>query len=203
MNRVRSQQRQRETYIGPWLPEPWSVGPGSPTSGAPGDPGEAMELADPYAEIASTLDRSEPAVRQLAHRARSRVQVRAPKRPVDSARHREVTAQFLTAAQGGSMEQLLSMLAPDAVLISDGGGKVQAALRPIVGAAKIVRFLAGVMAKDPDGVELTLVTVNGEPGIAGFVNDRLDSLGTLQIDDEVITEVLLVRNPHKLTAVVR
>ena len=230
LNRVREQQRRRETYVGPWLPEPWS---GPLAAGGGSDPGDAAELADsvsmamlvvlsslspleravfvlrevfdvPFSEVAETLGRSEEAVRQLAHRARSHVQARTPQRPVDGRTHQAVTEKFLAAVQGGSIQSLLTMLAPDAVLTTDGGGLRQAALRPIVGADKIIRFLIGVVSKaealSTSGTKpsFQLTTANGQAAIVALVDGVPDTLGLLGIDGSVVTELFLVRNPEKL-----
>lgn len=223
LNRVRQQRRRRESYVGPWLPEPIST---------TGDAADAVEIADsvsmamlvvletlspleraafvlrevfelPFAEIASTLDRSEAAVRQLAHRARSHVQARRPRAPVAQAEHREVTQRFLRAASTGDLDGLLELLAADAVLVTDGGGIKRAALRPIHGADPIARWLLGVLGKqEADGAELAIefAAVNGESALVLFVGNTVDSVGFLTIEDVGITALHLVRNPAKLAA---
>lgn len=219
LDRVREVQRRRETYVGPWLPEPLPDA----------DPAEKAELADslsmamlvvlstltpleraafvmrdvfdvPYADVAATLGRSEAAVRQLAHRARSHVQARAPRVQVDRRTHIEVLERFLAALGGGSLDDLLEVLAPDAVLITDGGGQKQAALRPITGADKILRFLSAVSGKDGPS-DVTVITMNGEPAVMITIGGEIDSIGMARIDLGRITELYLVRNPDKLLAV--
>lgn len=222
LNAVRQQARRREEYVGPWLPEPVATGP---------EGEDAVELAEsvsmamlvvlaslspleratfvlhevfdlPFAEIAATLDRSESAVRQLAHRAREHVRARAPRNPVDEETHRRVTEKFLDSIQGGSIEDLVALMSPDVVLVSDGGGKKKAALRPIHGPEKILRWFAGVLAKpDVVGVEMRLTHVNGQAAIAGLVGGVVDTLGILEVDDGLVTEIYVVRNPDKLAAV--
>jgi RNA polymerase sigma-70 factor (ECF subfamily) len=153
----------------------------------------------PYSEIAETLDRSESAVRQLAHRARSHVHARAPRHTVDAAAHRRVTQAFLAAVQGGSLEDLLVHLSPDVVLVTDGGGLKQAALRPIRGVDNVLRFGLGVLAKPGSPMRWREVEVNGLPGIAGFFEDgTLDSVTTFDLDGPLVREVYMVRNPEKL-----
>jgi RNA polymerase sigma-70 factor (ECF subfamily) len=204
LNRLREQQRRREEYVGPWLPEP--VGDVT-RLGAEGEveTAESVSMAMlvvlaslspleratfvlkevfdlPYAEIAETLDRSESAVRQLAHRARSHVHARAPRHAVDAAAHRKVTQAFLAAVQGGSLEDLLVHLSPDVVLITDGGGLKKAALRPVHGVEKVLRFGLGVLAKPDMPTQWRAVEVNGLPGIAGFFED-----GTLDSGDDLLS----------------
>ncbi|MFG1628651.1 RNA polymerase sigma-70 factor [Kribbella sp. NPDC049227] len=225
LNRLREQKARREQYVGPWLPEPMSPELAAPDA----DPAAVVELADsvsmamlvvletlspleratfvlrevfdlPYDEIADTLGRSETAVRQLAHRAREHVQARRPRHHVDKARHSELTVRFMAAAGTGDFEQVVSLLAPDALLISDGGGKKKAALRPIRGAAKIVRWLFAVIAENPD-FEIRMGTLNGETAAIAYDGDVPDTVAFFDMTDGLITELYLVRNPDKLTAV--
>ncbi|TCO45804.1 RNA polymerase sigma-70 factor (ECF subfamily) [Kribbella antiqua] len=221
LNRLREQKARREQYVGPWLPEPLTpIGD---------DPADTVELADsvsmamlvvletltpleratfvlrevfdlPYDEIAETLGRSETAVRQLAHRARSHVEARQPRRPVDKARHNELTMQFMAAAGSGDFHQVVSLLAPDAVLISDGGGKKQAALRPIHGADKIARWLFGVLARN-EGYEIRMSTLNGQSAYIAYFDDEPDTVIFMETTDDAITDLYLIRNPDKLTTV--
>ena len=224
LNRLRQRQSRREDYVGPWLPEPIATGPGV-------DGAEAAELADsvsmallvvletlspleratfvlhevfdvPFGEIASSLGRSDAAVRQLAHRARSHVQARQPRHLVDPDRHREVTERFLAAAAEGDLQGLVSMLAPDAVLVSDGGGVKKAALRPIVTAEKVARWLLGVLARpDVEGdLRTVLGHVNGELAALTYAGDTLDTVTFLTIEEQGITALHAIRNPAKLAA---
>jgi RNA polymerase sigma-70 factor, ECF subfamily len=219
LDRVREVQRRRESYVGPWLPEPL---PDRPT-----DPAELAELADsmsmamlvvlssltpleraafvlrdvfdlPYADVAATLGRTEAATRQLTHRARSHVQARAPRVRVDPHTHEEVLRRFIAALEGGSISELLELLAPNAVLITDGGGKRKAALRPIVGAEKILRWLAGVASDESARGEARLIMLNGEPATAFVVDGEIDGVGMVRIEDERVTELYFIRNPDKL-----
>jgi RNA polymerase sigma-70 factor (ECF subfamily) len=198
LNRLREQKARREQYVGPWLPEPVATDD---------DPEAAAELADsvsmamlvvletlspleratfvlrevfdlPYDEIADTLGRSETAVRQLAHRAREHVHARQPRHHVDKARHDEVTMRFMQAAGSGDFDQVVALLAPDAVLISDGGGKKKAALRPIHGADKIARWLFAVIAENPD-FELRMGTLNGEIAYIAYAGEVPDTVAFL------------------------
>jgi len=219
LNRLRTLQRQRETYVGTWLPEPLVTAP---------DLLEDVELAESvsfamllvletlspleraafvlrevfgfeYAEIAAATDRSPAAVRQLVARARNHVQARRPRvdPPADAER---VIAEFFAAASTGQVEPLLALMAPDVVLHTDGGGKKKAALRPILGADKVARFLAAVVPQDA-AVEVELGTVNGSPALFLYLDGELDSVGTVASEDGLVKEIYLVRNPDKLTDV--
>ena len=220
LNRLREQKARREQYVGPWLPEPIAASDG---------PEAAVELADsvsmamlvvletlspleratfvlrevfdlPYDEIAETLGRSESAVRQLAHRAREHVHARQPRHHVDKARHNELTLRFMQAAGSGDFDQVVSLLAPDAVLISDGGGKKRAALRPIHGAEKIARWLFGVLAANP-AFEIRMATLNGDTAFIAYFEDEPDTVAFLESADGLISELYLIRNPDKLGTV--
>ena len=167
LNRLRQLATRKESYVGPWLPEPVATDPR-------GDGEAAAQLADEVSmamlivleslspleraafvltevfgmsapEVAEALDRSPAAVRQLVHRARSHVEARQPRHVVDENRHREITERFIAAARGGDLTALIEVLSPDVVLVTDGGGIKQAALRPIHGADKVLRWLAGVL----------------------------------------------------------
>lgn len=228
LNRLRQQQSRREQYVGPWLPEPIVSAPDKE------DPAAVAEMADsvsmamlvvletlspleraafvlrevfdlPFSEIAQALGRSEAAVRQLTHRAREHVQARRPRQTVDKTRHTELTTQFLEASWTGDLSQLMSLLAPDAVLVSDGGGKRRAALRPIHGQDKIARWLIGVIARpDVSGMVFRVVEVNGEDAFVAYTGDEVESVGFLEVDEQgAISEIYLVRNPDKLGAVPR
>ncbi|MEV6271988.1 RNA polymerase sigma-70 factor [Kribbella sp. NPDC051936] len=218
LNRLREQKARREQYVGPWLPEPLATDED--------DPAAAAELADsvsmamlvvletlspleratfvlrevfdlPYDEIADTLGRSEAAVRQLAHRARSHVHARQPRHHVDKASHDELTMRFMQAAGSGDFDQVVALLAPDAVLISDGGGKKRAALRPIQGAEKIARWLFAVIADNP-GFEIRMGTLNGEVAYIAYDGDEPDTVAFLEVSDGLISDLYLIRNPDKL-----
>ena len=221
LNRLREQKARREQYVGPWLPEPLATDED--------DPAAAAELADsvsmamlvvletlspleratfvlrevfdlPYDEIADTLGRSEAAVRQLAHRARSHVHARQPRHHVDKASHDELTMRFMQAAGSGDFDQVVALLAPDAVLISDGGGKKRAALRPIQGAEKIARWLFAVIADNP-GFEIRMGTLNGEVAFIAYDGDEPDTVAFLEVSDGLISDLYLIRNPDKLRQV--
>lgn len=229
LNRLRQQKARREQYVGPWLPEPIL------STRAEDDPAAVAEVADsvsmamlvvletlspleraafvlrevfdlPFAEIATTLGRSEAAVRQLAHRAREHVHARQPRHRVDKARHTEVTTQFLTAAWSGDLTQMVSLLAPDVELISDGGGKKKAALRPLLGADKVSRWALALVApgQEASNFELRLAELNGERAFVFYDGDEVDSAGFMELDDTGrISQIYIIRNPDKLTTIPR
>lgn len=224
LNQLRTQQRRREEYVGPWLPEPVSSLPGA---AAPA-PDEAAVLADdvslamlvvleqlspleraayilsevfgyPAPDIARTLDRSPAAVRQLISRARAHVASRQARNQVDPALHKRITEQFLQAATTGVVEPLLGLLAPDVILTSDGGGQKSAALRPILGVEKVLRFLLGVTSKPDTPFQLHVAQVNGLPALVAVDPDgAVDTVASFRIDGGLVREIFLVRNPDKL-----
>jgi RNA polymerase sigma-70 factor (TIGR02957 family) len=227
LNRLRSARARREAYVGPWLPEPLLTEAGP-------DAAERAELAESvsvamlvvlesltpderavfvlrevfgfsYAEIGATLGRSDAAVRQLAHRAREHVQARRPRFEVDWDQQREVTERFLAAAAGGDLGGLMTVLASDVTLLTDGGGKAKAALRPITGAAKVARFVAGIAGRPYMGMEiadmsLTAAEINGTPGTLITAAGRPVAALMLVVSGGRITAIQLLANPDKLTA---
>ncbi|GAA1577777.1 RNA polymerase sigma-70 factor [Actinomadura kijaniata] len=219
LNRLTSSRATRETYVGPWLPEPLLTSP---------DVAEDTELADTvstamlvvletlnpmeravfllrevfgytHAEIAETLGRSEASVRQIAHRARSHVQARRPRYDADRAQREQVTARFLEACSGGDLNAVMELLAPDVTVWSDGGGKVTAARRPLHGRDHAARWLLGVLAKPVSaGVALRGATINGEPGILVAMGDTPIGALTFTLADGAIRDLCLQLNPDKL-----
>jgi len=169
MDRLRSAQVRRETYVGPWLPEPIL------TTADSGDDNDDVSMAllvvletlSPleravfvlkeafaftYGEIADAVGRTEAAVRQAAHRAREHVSARRPRFLADQRRQREVTERFFAATAGGDINTLMQLLAPDVTLWTDGGGKVRQAHRPIFGAERVAKWFAGVGTRAYEGV---------------------------------------------------
>ncbi|MFD7614179.1 RNA polymerase sigma factor SigJ [Streptomyces sp. NPDC059828] len=224
IDRLRQAQSRRETYVGPWLPEPVATESGafSPDTAERAVLEESVSLAVlivleslspleravfvlreafgfPYADIAVTLERSEAAVRQLAGRARRHVGERKPRYDVDAAQRRELTERFLAAAGGGDLDALLGLLAPDVRLVSDGGGRAKAARRVIDTADKVGRFLSAVATGSAAGVEYRFMQVNGAPGVLLLVGGQPDTLVQIEVRDGRIQCVYLVRNPDKLT----
>jgi hypothetical protein len=155
----------------------------------------------PAAEVAAILGRSEAAVRQTAHRAREHVRARQPRFDTDRSTQRLATERFLAACAGGDVEALLAALAPDVVLVSDGGGRAKAALRPIVGAGKVARFLLATTAQGLEipGLHVEIAEINGAPGVVAWVGGEPYMTISLVLVDGLVEQVLVVRNPEKLT----
>ncbi|WP_434212001.1 RNA polymerase sigma-70 factor [[Pseudomonas] boreopolis] len=219
LDRLRAARAARSRYTGPWLPEPLEI------SEEPG-PQElreraeqvslallaAMERLGPeeraafllkeafdydYARIAELLGHSEANCRQMVHRARTRLQAERPRFPVDRQHHRELLERFMIASQAGDMAAITALLDSNARLVSDGGGKVTAALRPLLGAERIARLYWAV-ARRKLGLVARMGTVNGEPAILRFRDGRLHSTTLAVIDGDRIVELLNVMNPDKL-----
>ncbi|MUM15598.1 RNA polymerase sigma-70 factor [Mycobacterium sp. CBMA271] len=225
LNTLRTNSRRREEYVGPWLPEPVRV----TFDDNVGDASTDIVLAESvsmamlvvletlapderavfvmrevfgfdYDEIASTVCKSEAAVRQMAHRAREHVQSRRRRFTPTDRQAEEITTKFLLAAAGGDVDTLMEMLAPDAVWTSDGGGKVSAARRPVYGADKVARVAIGLSrasAEFPD-VRLEFSTYNSTPALLIYSEGRLDTVLTLAIADGKVAHVFAIRNPEKL-----
>ncbi|MFI8279577.1 RNA polymerase sigma-70 factor [Streptomyces sp. NPDC085929] len=227
LERLRSTRYKRETYVGPWLPEPILTG---------GDAAEAvtdaesvsmamlvvLETLSPleravfvlrevfdfsHAEIAEAVERSEAAVRQAAHRAREHVRARRPRFPTDRSRQREVTERFFAASTGGDVNALMELLSPDVTLWTDGGGKVHQALRPVVGASTVAAWFAAIGTVTYQGIEpadmnAELVEINGGPGMLFSGPNRVIATVTFDFDaDGRITAIHNVANPDKLRAI--
>ncbi|MEU1477680.1 RNA polymerase sigma-70 factor [Streptomyces sp. NPDC005760] len=225
IDRLRQVKARGETYVGPWLPEPYVTDFGDTVP----DTAERAVLADsvslavlvvmeslspleravfvlreafgyPYADIAAMLDRAEPAVRQLAGRARRHVDERRPRYEVDPVRRRDLTERFLAAAGGGDLEALMSLLAPDVRLVGDSGGKAKAPLRVLESADHVGRFLVGVAGKGVPDVTWRFLELNGGPAVLVLSGGKPDSVFQLDILDGRIQSVYIIRNPDKLHA---
>ena len=226
---LKSARMKREEYVGPWLPEPItdtaSLAPDAQTELAE-DLSVALLLAldrlSPleraafllhdvfdysFSQIADALDRNEAACRQLASRARTRVRDARPKglTPPRGAttsidpRHQELLAAFISASRSGDIEQLTRMLASDARLVTDGGGKVPAALNVIEGNDRIAAFLAGVVRKGfTDDMSIRFEMVNGLPGLLIVSPNGLVQTNAFEFDGDAVTAIYIVRNPDKL-----
>jgi len=221
LNRLRTMQRRKEAYVGPWLPEPLLTTP---------DVAEDVELAESvsmalmlvletlapteravfvlrevfdvgYDEIAEAVGKTPAAVRQIAHRARRHVDARRPREVVSAQETRAVLESFQRAIEGRDLQGLLDLLAPDVVLMSDGGGVKQAALRPVSGADKVVRFIVGGIGKAAVEVAGEPVVVNGNPALALHVNGSFDGIMAVRVEEGRISGLYFVRNPEKLTRV--
>ncbi|MFE3196135.1 RNA polymerase sigma-70 factor [Nocardia sp. NPDC059240] len=218
LDRLRALGRRKESYVGPWLPEPLLTAP---------DVADDIELAEhlsmamllvletltpieravfvlrevfdlDYEEIGEAVGRSATAVRQLAYRARSHVAARRPRGVVSAADTRAALDAFQRAVDTGDLQHLLDILAPDVVFLGDGGGVAQAALVPIVGARAVAALLAAglrnLAIRSPRAA-----SVNGHPALVLSLDDRIDTVLALRIDNGRITALYSVRNPHKLT----
>jgi RNA polymerase sigma-70 factor (TIGR02957 family) len=217
LTRLRTLRRRKESYVGPWLPEPLLTAP---------DVAEDVALADSvsmamllvletltpteravfvlrdvfaleYDEIAAAVDKKQAAVRQIAHRARAHVAARRPRGVVSPAESRDALAAFQQAVETGDLQRLLDVLAPDVVLLTDGGGVVQAALAPIVGADQVADILGRIRA----GVSLHPAEVNGYPALIVRLDDEISAVLAIQLDDGLITGLYAVRNPEKLSRI--
>jgi RNA polymerase sigma-70 factor (ECF subfamily) len=212
---LRSARVRRESYVGPWLPEPILDDPAdrvsldervsfalmvvletlSPAERTSWVLHELFGL--PFPEIARVVGRSPAAVRQLASRARAHVAAGAPRLDVDAADHRRTVEAFLAATAGGDLAGLLAVLDPDVVLTSDGGGIALAARRPVLGADRVARLLLGAAHRQP--VVHRAVTINGQTGYATSDPDgRLLALCALTVRDGRVVRVDLVMSPAKL-----
>jgi RNA polymerase sigma-70 factor, ECF subfamily len=220
LDALKAARRKRETYIGPWLPEPLVEPPGT----QPMELAESLSIAflrlleslspaervafllrevfdSEYAEIAATLDTTEANCRQMVTRARKRLRDGQPRFSVDRSRHQEALQQFLTACATGDLSQLAATLSEDVVFYSDGGGKVAAAVNPIAGQDRVARFLVGVARKGASALRAQFADVNGEAGALLFDGNRLSAVLAIQLnEDGRIHGVFLIGNPEKLPA---
>jgi len=153
-----------------------------------------------YGEIAEAVGKPTPTVRQVAHRAREHVRARRKRFDVvDPERNAEITAQFLATAASGDVDALMAMLATDATWTADSGGKVSAARRPVVGAERVARAIAGLMRKAGAHLNVEMVTCNSAPAVLLYLGENLEGVITLEISDDKITNFYVMRNPEKLT----
>ena len=222
LNALRADARRREEYVGPWLPEPLLLDDQDPSADVVLAESVSMamlvllETLSPderavfvlrevfgfdYREIAEAVGRPAPAVRQVAHRAREHVRARRKRFDgIDPERNAEITAQFLATTASGDVEALMTMLAPDATWTADGGGKVSAARRPVVGAELVARAIVGLMRKAGPQLRADMVTCNSAPALLLYRGEHLEMVVTLGFADDKITNFYVMRNPDKLTA---
>ncbi|HEX8936057.1 MAG TPA: RNA polymerase sigma-70 factor [Pseudonocardiaceae bacterium] len=221
LNRLRTMRRRKEAYVGPWLPEPLLTAPDvaedvelaesvsmavmlvletlSPTERAVFVLREAFDVS--YDEIAAAVDKSPAAVRQIAHRARQHVDARRPRKVVSPSEIRAALEAFQRALETRDLQGLLDVLAPEVVLVSDGGGVKQAALRPIIGAEKVVRFIVGGSGKTEGTLTSDPIVVNGNLALVVRLDGEIDGVVAIRVEDARITGLYYVRNPEKLTRV--
>ena len=217
--RLRTLGRRRESYVGPWLPEPLLTAP---------DVAEDVELADSvsmamllvletltpteravfvlrevfaveYDEIADAVDKTPAAVRQIAHRAREHIASRRPRGIASPAETRSALDAFQRAVETGDLQGLLDILAPDVVFLGDGGGIKQAVPRPVVGADKVARLLAAGVGRVAGEASMRPAQVNGYPALVIRFDGELDTVVAVRIDDGLVTGLYAVRNPEKLS----
>ena len=227
LNQLQSARVQRETYIGPWLPEPVITGdrPGPERSLAEAESVTLafmvlLETLSPeeravfllrevfdyeYDEIADMLEMSAANCRQLFHRAKGRIAERKPRFCAAMSEKRPLVERFVRAFSEGSEAGLTSVLAEDIGFWSDGGGKVLAARRPIFGREQVVSMLLGFRRTAPaigvplESVTLDIVEVNREPAVLLRVDGRLDGVYVMAVEEGAITAIRVVRNPDKMT----
>jgi RNA polymerase sigma-70 factor (ECF subfamily) len=217
LNRLRTLARRREDYVGEWLPEPLLTSP---------DVAEDVELAEsvsiamlavletlgpteravlvlhevfdvPYDEVAEAVGKSGAAVRQIAHRAREHVAARRPRMAVSRTEQQQVVQRFIAALTGGDLQGLMDVLAPDVVVIADGGGLAQAVRRPMEGRKRVALVLSRFAELAP-GVEITTPLVNGGVGVRIDPGGEFDTAIAFAVEDGRITRMYAIRNPQKL-----
>ncbi|MFH9549362.1 RNA polymerase sigma-70 factor [Streptomyces sp. NPDC017435] len=218
LNRLRALSRSREDYVGEWLPEPLLTSP---------DVAEDAELAEsvsiamltvletlgpteravfvlrevfdlPYGEIAEATGKSAAAVRQIARRAREHVAARRPRVRVSPTEQQAVVERFLASLRTGRLQELMEIMAPDVVLIADGGGLAAAASAPVHGVVPVARVLARADRPTAVAFETTTVWLNGAPA-GRFEIDGEPTAVSLVVENGLVTRIYLMRNPHKLT----
>ena len=217
LNRMRTLARQREEYVGEWLPEPLLTSP---------DVADDVELAEslsiamlalletlgpteravfvlrevfdvPYDEIAEAVDKSSAAVRQIAHRARQHVAARRPRMAVSRTEQQQVVERFLAALTTGDVQGLMDVLAPDVVVVGDGGGLAPTARRPVRGRERVVSLLARFPQFVP-GAEVAMLLLNGAVAARIDPAGEFDTAVAFAVEDGRITRIYAMRNPHKL-----
>ncbi|PSK87494.1 RNA polymerase sigma-70 factor (ECF subfamily) [Murinocardiopsis flavida] len=221
LNRLRTMKRRKEAYVGSWLPEPLLTAP---------DVAEHTELAESvsmalmlvletlapteravfvlrevfdvgYDEIAAAVGKSPAAVRQIAHRARRHVDARRPREVVPPGQARAALESLRRALETGDLQGLLDVLAPEVVLIADGGGFKQAALRPVTGADRLVRMLVHGLGRSEAAITAVPTAANGGPALVVRLDGKVDGILTVRVEDARITGIYYVCNPAKLSRV--
>ncbi|MFI6515637.1 RNA polymerase sigma-70 factor [Spirillospora sp. NPDC050679] len=219
LDRLRLLGRRKESYVGPWLPEPLLTAP---------DVAQDVELADsvsmamllvletlapveravfvlrevfdlPYDEIAEAVGKTPAAVRQIAHRARAHVAARRPRDQVNAADAQAALQAFQRAVETGDLQSLFDILAPDVVLLSDGGGVKQAVPRPIVGGDKVARLLAVGLRKVGAAISFEPALVNGCPALILRLGGEMEGVVAVRVEEGRVTGLYFVRNPEKLS----
>ncbi|WP_280202651.1 RNA polymerase sigma-70 factor [Nocardia cyriacigeorgica] len=225
LNTLRASARRREDYVGPWLPEPVLLDENDASADVVLAESVSMamlvvlETLTPdervvfvlrevfgfaHDDIAAAVGKSVATVRQAAHRARKHVQARRRRfEPADTATTARITQQFMTAATTGDLHGLLSLLAKDATLIADGGGKAAAARHPVVGAETVAARLVNLFRRGRAlaGLRIETIHCNGAPALVAYRGDHLEGVFLIEIADDEITNIYAIRNPDKLLSV--
>ncbi|MFB7722173.1 RNA polymerase sigma-70 factor [Nocardia sp. NPDC056100] len=219
LNRLRTLSRRRESYVGPWLPEPLLTTPDvaldvelaesvstalllvletlSPTERVVFVLREVFDIG--HDEIAEAVGKTPAAVRQIAHRAREHVQARRPRAVASPSQTRAALESFRQALETGNPQGLLEVLAPDVVLLSDGGGFKQAALRPVIGFENVSRFIVGGIGRSTAVLTVEPIVANGNPALALHLDGELDGVMSLRVDGDHVVGLYYMRNPEKLS----
>jgi RNA polymerase sigma-70 factor (ECF subfamily) len=219
LDRLRALSRRRESYIGPWLPEPLLTAPDvaedvelaesvsmamllvmetlSPTERAVFVLRDVFELD--YDEIAAAVGKNPAAVRQIARRARGHVAARRPRGTASPEQTRNALEAFQMAVETGELQRLLDILAPDVVALSDGGGIKHALLQPVVGSRNVARLLAAGWWRRDAERSVELVHVNGGPGLLVRIDGKIDGVVAVSVESGYVTGAYHVRNPEKMT----
>ncbi|MFE6615901.1 RNA polymerase sigma-70 factor [Amycolatopsis sp. NPDC057786] len=225
LNALRASARRREDYVGPWLPEPVLLDENDASADVVLAESVSMamlvvlETLTPdervifvlrevfgftHEDIATTVGKSVATVRQAAHRARKHVRARRRRfEPADTATSTRIAEQFMTAATTGDLRGLLALLAKDATFTADGGGKTLAARRPVLGARRVAARLVSLFHKRrgiPD-LRFELVRCNNTPALVIYRGDRMEGVFLIEISDDEITDIYVIRNPDKLLTV--
>ena len=222
IDRLRKLKVEREAYFGPWLPEPLAphdLNTPEMVAELSDDVSiaflamlEALApeeraafilhdvLDDDYADIAEALGKSEAACRQMVHRARERVTARRRRFQVDDATRQRMLERFMAVAQSGDRKRVIELLATDAVMVSDGGGKATAICRPLIGAERISWFWYALSRHYSPRVRVCVVPINGESGVAILLDGRVSTLMAFDTDGQVVHSIYSLRNPEKIAA---
>jgi len=219
IDELRSSRVQRERYVGPWLPEPVV------TEGTKVEMAESLTMAFlvllesltpveraafllhevfdyDYTEIADMIGKTEASCRQMVHRSKERITTRRRRFEPSQEETERITSQFLKTAQDGDVAGLMALFAADAVMISDGGGKVRAALNPVRGPSAIARFVMGVLKKiESFRPTYSLTEINGQPAFVTSISGENISAAILDIQDGLVQKMFIVANPDKLRTI--
>jgi RNA polymerase sigma-70 factor (ECF subfamily) len=224
LDRLRARQRDRADYVGPWLPEPVVIDEADPALRAERREGLSLGFlhvlerlkpneriafvltevfAEPHQTVSDVLGTTTANARQLAHRARVKLADAVPPPTVAPAETSSVLAAFALACASGSTDQLLHLLAPDVVLVSDGGAEVHAARRPVIGVDRVGRLLANLVRRVSDHATIEFHHVNGEPGLLARRGGQAWFVVALEADGDRVRSIHLVINPDKLRRIDR